>query len=42
MHVEILADMAQLDKSAGLMKDNPLYQNFVSVAPRPEDWPVLC
>jgi hypothetical protein len=41
MHVEILADMAQLDKSAGLMKDNRLYKNYVAVAPRPEDWPVL-
>jgi pimeloyl-ACP methyl ester carboxylesterase len=41
MHAEILAGMAQLDRSAGLMKDNPLYKDYVAVAPRPQDWPVL-
>ncbi|MET7402588.1 alpha/beta hydrolase [Dactylosporangium sp. NPDC005572] len=36
---EVREGMAQLDAEA--MRQSPLYQQYKSVAPRPEDWPVL-
>jgi len=39
---EILAGMAQMGpQAAEPMKQTPMYQLYASVAPRPEDWPVL-
>ncbi len=40
---EIVAGMSQLDtQTAEQMKQTPMYQSYVRVAPRPQDWPVLC
>ncbi|HZQ52159.1 MAG TPA: alpha/beta hydrolase [Bryobacteraceae bacterium] len=40
---EIVAGMSQLNaNSAQHMQQTPMYQNYARVAPRPEDWPVLC
>jgi len=39
---EILAGMGQMGPAvAELMKQTPMYQLYASIAPRPEDWPVL-
>jgi pimeloyl-ACP methyl ester carboxylesterase len=39
---EILAGQAQVGAAAAEpMKQTPLYQQYASLAPRPEDWPVL-
>lgn len=39
---EILAGMGQMGpEAAEPMKQTPMYQLYVSLAPRPEDWPVL-
>jgi pimeloyl-ACP methyl ester carboxylesterase len=39
---EILASMAQMGAVAAAgMKESPIYQGYVQVAPRPEDFPVL-
>jgi pimeloyl-ACP methyl ester carboxylesterase len=39
---EILAGMEQLGpEAAEPMKQTPMYQHYASVAPKPEDWPVL-
>jgi pimeloyl-ACP methyl ester carboxylesterase len=39
---EILAAMAQLGPAmAEKMKSSPLYKSYASIAPRPDDWPVL-
>lgn len=40
---EIVAGMSQLNATtAQQMKQTPMYQNYARVAPRSEDWPVLC
>jgi pimeloyl-ACP methyl ester carboxylesterase len=40
---EIIAGMSSLSAStAEQMKQTPMYSNYVHVAPRPQDWPVLC
>jgi pimeloyl-ACP methyl ester carboxylesterase len=40
---EIVAAMSSMSAStAEQMKQIPLYKNYVSVAPRPQDWPILC
>jgi len=37
------AGMAHLDESvAEQMKQTPMYQGYQRIAPRPQDWPVLC
>jgi pimeloyl-ACP methyl ester carboxylesterase len=39
---EVLAGMAQMGpEAAEPMKQTPMYQAYASVAPRPQDWPVL-
>lgn len=39
---EIFAAIARMGpSSAEAMKQSPLYQVYASVAPRPEDWPIL-
>ena len=39
---EILAGQAQLGpQAAEFMKETPMYQQYASIAPNPEDWPVL-
>lgn len=39
---EVLASMAQMGPAAAEpMKQSPIYQLYASIAPRPEDWPVL-
>jgi pimeloyl-ACP methyl ester carboxylesterase len=39
---EVLAGMEQMGPAAAEpMKQTPMYQLYSSVAPRPEDWPVL-
>ena len=39
---EIFAAIAQMGPaSAEAMKQSPLYRVYASIAPRPEDWPVL-
>jgi len=39
---EVLAGMEQMGPAAAEpMKQTPMYQLYASVAPRPEDWPVL-
>jgi uncharacterized protein YndB with AHSA1/START domain/pimeloyl-ACP methyl ester carboxylesterase len=38
---EIQAGMAQGSEAAEPMKHTPMYQLYSSIAPRPEDWPVL-
>jgi pimeloyl-ACP methyl ester carboxylesterase len=39
---EVLAGMDQMGPAAAEpMKQTPMYQLYSSVAPRPEDWPVL-
>ena len=39
---EVLAGMGQMGaEAAELMKQSPMYQLYASVAPKPEDWPVL-
>ena len=39
---EVLAGMGQMGpEAAEPMKQTPMYQLYASVAPRPEDWPVL-
>jgi pimeloyl-ACP methyl ester carboxylesterase len=39
---EDLAGMAAMDAGAAeMMKQSPLYQAYVQVAPKPDDWPVL-
>jgi pimeloyl-ACP methyl ester carboxylesterase len=40
---EIVVGMEHLDESAAeQMKETPMYQTYRSIAPRPQDWPVLC
>src|SRR5207244_11396822 len=40
---EIVVGMEHLDESvAEQMKQTPMYQGCQRVAPRPQDWPVLC
>jgi pimeloyl-ACP methyl ester carboxylesterase len=40
---EIVAGMEHLDESvAEQMKQTPMYQSYQHIAPRPQDWPVLC
>jgi len=40
---EIVAGMEHLDESvAEQMKQTPMYQGYQRIAPRPQDWPVLC
>jgi pimeloyl-ACP methyl ester carboxylesterase len=39
---EVLTSMAQMGAAAaGMMKESAIYQGYVQVAPRPEDFPVL-
>ncbi|WP_219722122.1 alpha/beta fold hydrolase [Deinococcus planocerae] len=38
---EILAGQAQMAHAAEPMKQTPMYQTYASLAPRPQDWPVL-
>ncbi|MBI1280802.1 MAG: alpha/beta fold hydrolase [Anaerolineaceae bacterium] len=39
---EVLAGMAQMSAAAAEpMKGTPMYQLYASIAPKPEDWPVL-
>lgn len=39
---EVLAGMAQMGPQAAVpMKQTPMYQVYASLAPKPEDWPVL-
>jgi pimeloyl-ACP methyl ester carboxylesterase len=39
---EVLAGMAGMTaEAAEAMKPSPIYQHYASIAPRPEDWPVL-
>ena len=41
-HPEIRAGMAQMSAAAAEpMKQTPMYQLYASIAPKPEDWPVL-
>jgi len=41
-HPEILAGMGQMGPQvAEPMKQTPMYQLYASIAPKPEDWPVL-
>jgi len=40
---EMVAGMVQMGPAAAeFMKETPMYQGYVSVAPRPEDFPQLC
>jgi pimeloyl-ACP methyl ester carboxylesterase len=40
---EIVAGMSQMGaNTAQQMRQTPMYQTYAKVAPRPEDWPVLC
>jgi pimeloyl-ACP methyl ester carboxylesterase len=40
---EIITGMSSLSAATGAqLKQTPMYENYVEVAPRPEDWPVLC
>jgi pimeloyl-ACP methyl ester carboxylesterase len=40
---EIVAGMSQLNANAAQqMKQTPMYQTYTRVAPRVEDWPILC
>lgn len=40
---EILAGESQLNaQSAEQMKHTPFYEEYARVAPRPQDWPILC
>ena len=40
---EILAGESQLNaQTAEQMKQTPIYQSYARVAPRPQDWPILC
>jgi len=40
---EILAGESQLNpQTAEQMKQTPIYQSYAQIAPRPQDWPVLC
>ena len=40
---EIVAGMEHLDETvAEQMKQTPMYQGYQRIAPRPQDWPVLC
>jgi len=40
---EILAGASQLNpQTAEQMKQTPIYQSYAKIAPRPQDWPVLC
>jgi pimeloyl-ACP methyl ester carboxylesterase len=39
---EVLAGMGQMGpQAAEPMKQTPMYQSYASIAPKPEDWPVL-
>lgn len=39
---EVVASMAQMNRTAvAFMKDTPMYQSYVSVAPQPENFPLL-
>ena len=39
---EILTGMGQMGPQiAEQMKQTPMYQQYASIAPKPEDWPVL-
>jgi pimeloyl-ACP methyl ester carboxylesterase len=41
-YTEVLAGMASMDaEAARTMVGSPMHQAYASVAPRPEDWPVL-
>ncbi|MGH2558547.1 MAG: alpha/beta fold hydrolase [Thermomicrobiales bacterium] len=41
-HPEVLAGMSQMTaEAAAAMRETPIYQVYVQVAPRPEDFPVL-
>ncbi|HWZ97263.1 MAG TPA: alpha/beta hydrolase [Candidatus Dormibacteraeota bacterium] len=40
---EIIAGESQLNpQTAEQMKQTPIYQSYAQIAPRPQDWPVLC
>ena len=40
---EVVASMAQMSGAAAeFMKESPMYQEYARVAPKPEDFPVLC
>ena len=40
---EIVASMSQMNAvAAPFMKETPLYQHYLAIAPRPGDFPVLC
>jgi pimeloyl-ACP methyl ester carboxylesterase len=40
---EIIAGESQLNpQTAEQMKQTPMYQSYAQIAPRPQDWPVLC
>ncbi|MDZ4721975.1 MAG: alpha/beta hydrolase, partial [Roseiflexaceae bacterium] len=40
---EMVTSMAQMGATfADFIKDTPMYQNYVSVAPHPQQFPVLC
>jgi pimeloyl-ACP methyl ester carboxylesterase len=42
-YAEVRAGMDQIDASAAeFMKESPMYQSYVSVAPKPENFPALC
>ena len=41
-YAEVVAGMAQMGpEAAEPMKQTPMYQAYASIAPRPDDWPVL-
>lgn len=40
---EIIAGQSQLNsQTAEQMKQGPIYKSYAQIAPRPQDWPVLC
>lgn len=40
---EIVSQESHLDaQAAAQMKQTPYYQTYVHIAPRPQDWPILC
>src|SRR5258706_3953103 len=40
---EIVSGMTQMNpQTAEQMKQTPIYQSYAQIAPRPQDWPVLC
>ena len=41
MYPEILAEMDERGLDAEAMKTTPMYESYVRIAPRPQDWPLL-